>query len=151
MVTTGLLDALHGRERDALVAHETAHLRHGHYRYLVAGDLAVAVAPFLAPLRSRLRFTLERWADEAASVGVGDRQIVAKAIARAALSRADQMPGHALTISSHGVPARVEALLVPVKRVPRRTTTVACAVALVSVGAAALQLHHIAAFVQHVC
>jgi Zn-dependent protease with chaperone function len=151
VVTTGLLEALDEGEQQALLAHEHAHLALDHYRYLLVADLAGAVAPVLIPLRSRLRFVLERWADETACVGLGDRMVVARAIARAALAGADVGSVGGLAASGLGVPARVEALLMPAGRSSRRALPVGAGAVLVVVAAAALQLHHIAAFVQHGC
>jgi hypothetical protein len=151
VITTGLIDALEGeQERRAVLAHEFAHLHHQHYRFLLAGDLAVAVAPFLGPLRSRMQFALERWADETAVQEIGDRRVVARAIAHAALAGASSTSS-ILGVSSTGVPARVEALLVPPSG--RKPFRLACAVALLAFAGAAtlLQLHHVAVFVAHLC
>ena len=75
-----MLRALDSRERRVLIAHERSHLRRGHHRYIRLTELAVAAVPVLAPLKARVRFAVERWADEDAAVEVGDRRSVARAI-----------------------------------------------------------------------
>ncbi|MDH3684042.1 MAG: M48 family metalloprotease, partial [Acidimicrobiia bacterium] len=50
VVSTGLLSALKPRERQVVFAHERAHLRQGHHRYVLTGSLAVAIVPLLRPL-----------------------------------------------------------------------------------------------------
>jgi len=117
-ISTGMLDALGPAEREALLAHERAHLRLGHHRFLIAVTLAAALNPLLRPLCSAARFALERWADEAAAAHIGNRAVVAKAIAKAALAgRAE--PGFALAATGGPVPRRVSALLAaPARRLP---------------------------------
>lgn len=152
VLTTGLLDALSGdRERRAVIAHEVAHLDHRHYRFLLAGDLAVAVAPFLAPLRTRMRFALERWADEVAGREVGDRSVVARAIARVALAEGGSPAPNALGVASQGVPARVEALLAPLPGRRVHLTSGAVALLAFAVTAAMLQLRHVVVLIVQVC
>ncbi|RSM37940.1 M56 family peptidase [Amycolatopsis balhimycina DSM 5908] len=117
-ISSGMLDALGPAERDALLAHERAHLRLGHHRFLIAVTLAAALNPLLRPLCSAARFALERWADEAAAQQIGDRKVVATAVAKAALAgRAE--PGFALAATGGPVPRRVSALLAaPTRRLP---------------------------------
>jgi hypothetical protein len=88
VVTEGMLAALDGGQRSALLAHERAHLHAGHHRLLAAADLAAAANPLLIPARKMIGFLCERWADERAVVDIGSRRVVADAIARAALARA---------------------------------------------------------------
>ncbi|RSM42648.1 M56 family peptidase [Amycolatopsis balhimycina DSM 5908] len=117
-ISSGMLDALGPAERDALLAHERAHLRLRHHRFLIAITLAAALNPLLRPLCSAARFALERWADEAAAQDVGDRTVVAKAVAKAALAGRAQ-PGFALAATGGPVPRRVSALLTaPARRLP---------------------------------
>ncbi|MEV6445172.1 M56 family metallopeptidase [Amycolatopsis sp. NPDC051716] len=117
-ISSGMLDALGPAERDALLAHERAHLRLRHHRFLIAITLAATLNPLLRPLCSAARFALERWADEAAAQHIGDRTVVAKAVAKAALAgRAE--PGFALAATGGPVPRRVSALLTaPARRLP---------------------------------
>ncbi|HEX8870482.1 MAG TPA: M56 family metallopeptidase, partial [Lentzea sp.] len=117
-ISTGMLDALAPAERGALLAHERAHLRLGHHRFLVAVTLAAALNPLLRPLCSAARFALERWADEAAAAHIGDRVVMAKAVAKAALAGKAE-PGFALSATGGPVPRRVAALLAaPARRLP---------------------------------
>ncbi|OXM59713.1 M56 family metallopeptidase [Amycolatopsis vastitatis] len=117
-ISSGMLDALTPAERDALLAHERAHLRLRHHRFLIAITLAAALNPLLRPLCSAARFALERWADEAAAQDIGDRTVVAKAVAKAALAGRPE-PGFALAATGGPVPRRVSALLTaPARRLP---------------------------------
>jgi hypothetical protein len=75
LVTTGLVEALSPDELDLVCAHEEAHLRHGHSRYLAVASAIEWGVWFWPPARSSaqtMRVALERWADE---VAVGDEQI----------------------------------------------------------------------------
>jgi Zn-dependent protease with chaperone function len=118
-----LLAALPADERRAMLAHETAHLRHHHHRYRLVAELAAAVNPLLRPLVDAVEFASERWADEAAARVVGDRAVVAHALARLGLHGAQGRPGtpwaaaalHAVTEPSRLL-RRVEALLAPAPR-----------------------------------
>ena len=128
VVSTGLLAMLDTRERRAVIAHETAHLRHRHHRYQLLGDAAAALNPLLAHIRDAISFQLERWADEHASATVSDRDLVARTIARVALAGRDAPTGHrpaavAFGAAALGVRHRVIALgQAPVPR--RRAVTV---------------------------
>ncbi|PNE38857.1 hypothetical protein AOB60_33490 [Streptomyces noursei] len=86
VVTAGMLRALPPAEREALFAHERAHLAGRHHLFLLAAELAAVCHPLLRELRSPLAYALERWADESAAARVGDRQVTARAIGRAALA-----------------------------------------------------------------
>ena len=110
VVSTGMLEALDAEERRVLFAHERAHLRCNHHRYLRLTQLAAATFPVLDPLNARVRLATERWADEEAVRDVGSRDVVALAIARAAIAQADA-PMTELGMVSTGVLERVEALL----------------------------------------
>ncbi len=110
VVSSSMLRSLDDGERRALLAHERAHLRCAHHRYVRLTQLAGAAAPPLRLLNSRVRFFTERWADEEAATEVGDRSVVARAIARAALARTVSPVG-AHGIGDSDVVARVESLL----------------------------------------
>jgi Zn-dependent protease with chaperone function len=117
-ISSGMLTALTPRERTALLAHERAHLRLRHHHFLVAVTLASTLNPLLRPLANAARFTLERWADETAAQHVGDRTLVATAVAKAALA-SHARPGFALAATGGPVPRRVSALLTaPPRRLP---------------------------------
>ncbi|MET7575425.1 M48 family metalloprotease [Streptomyces sp. NPDC005492] len=120
VVTAGMLRSLDAAEREALFAHERAHNAGGHHRFLVAAELAARCHPALRPVRDTIRLAAERAADEAAAAAVGDRRLLARAIARAALAgqsvrsgesavsrRPDFVPG----ATTGPVPHRVKALL----------------------------------------
>ncbi|MEW1722125.1 M48 family metalloprotease [Streptomyces sp. NPDC093109] len=114
VVTTGMLRALEPAEREALFAHERAHLRGRHHLLLVAAELAALCHPALRALRDPLAYALERAADEAAAADVGDRRLAARAIARAALATKAPLPsrpGTVLAATAGPVPRRVAALL----------------------------------------
>ncbi|MDH6711352.1 Zn-dependent protease with chaperone function [Kitasatospora sp. MAA19] len=114
VVTRGMLRSLDHVERQALLAHERAHLAHRHHRFLAAWRLAAAVNPLLRPLADTGAFMLERWADEDAATAVGDRTVVARALARAALATAGSGARPArLAAASGAVPQRVRALVAP--------------------------------------
>lgn len=86
LVTTGMLRALDAGERRAMLAHERAHLTGRHDRLVSWASAAAAVDPFLARVRDAVAHQAERWADEEAAAVVGDRALVARAVARAALA-----------------------------------------------------------------
>ncbi|MEE1785248.1 M56 family metallopeptidase [Streptomyces sp. SP17BM10] len=117
VVTTGMLRALSGPERAALLAHERAHLTGRHHLFLALAEHAADIHPALRQLRTPLGYHLERWADEVAAVRVGDRTVTARAVGRAALA-ANRTPRPArpkLAAAAHSgpVPRRVAALLQP--------------------------------------
>lgn len=150
VVSTGLLAPLSRDERRAVFAHERAHLKLGHHRYLLAVELSQAVLPFLKPLGAQIRHATERAADEAAASVVADRHVVARAISAVALA-----PGFSAVPSLGGgsVPRRVEALLWPHRELtaPAPVVTVAFAGVLVITAAAGVQLHHFASLLDHLC
>jgi Zn-dependent protease with chaperone function len=137
VVSSGMLRALSADERQALLAHERAHLRHHHHLFLLALQLAAAVNPLLRPLTKTGAFALERWADEEAAAAVGDRALVARAIARAALATV-RRPEQALAATGGPVPQRVKALLAP--RSPARHHLVAVMATMMAVCCASLAL-----------
>lgn len=119
VVSRGLVDLLDIEEQAVVIAHEHAHARYRHDRYLLIGQFAAAAIPPLRPLTSRLRYSLERWADESAAEHCGDRAFVARTIGKAALHTAT--PAGVLGFGGLGVPARVSALLSPSMLRPRST------------------------------
>ena len=135
VVSTGMLRSLDPHERRVLLAHERSHLRRGHHRYIRLTELAAAAMPLLRPLNSRLRFAVERWADEDAADETGDRALVACAIARAALA-SHSSPRLGLAIADAGVVERVEIMLAgPTSRSPLIEVTLG---AVIVTGAAGL-------------
>ncbi|MER6101537.1 M56 family metallopeptidase [Streptomyces sp. NPDC001832] len=146
VVTTGMLRALDPAERDALLAHERAHLAGHHHLFIAAAEVAALCHPALRSLRAPMGYALERCADEAAASAVGDRKVAARAIGRAALAaRAAEgvpqsRPRVALAAAAGPVPRRVAALLGRSAPRPRvgRTAAAALLACLVVSGAAAL-------------
>lgn len=108
LVTTAMLRLLDRRERAAMYAHERAHLRHRHHLLVTAAAAAAAVNPLLGPARDAVAYLIERWADEDAAAEVGDRDLVARAVARAALATVG--PGPLPGIDGGVVVRRVRAL-----------------------------------------
>jgi Zn-dependent protease with chaperone function len=86
VVSSGMLRALEPRERSVLLAHEQAHIRHHHHLYTQLALLAAAANPLLRPVARAVQRNTERWADEVAAAEVGDREAVARGLARAALA-----------------------------------------------------------------
>lgn len=153
VVSTGMLHLLNPSERRVLFAHETSHLRHRHHRYLAVTDLAAAAIPVLRPLCAHLRYATERWADEDAADAVGDRRLVAQAIARAALGRDSAHPLVGLHLAQLPLSARVESLLA--ERPSSRAVAVVLGAAVLGLVAAAvtstIQLQEFLSFAVHVC
>lgn len=110
VISTGMLRSLDPHERRVLLAHERAHLRCNHHRYVRLTQLSAAAIPMLAPLNARVRHATERWADEEAVREVGDRTVVARAIARAAIAQTDAVAG-GLAMADTGVVQRIESLM----------------------------------------
>ncbi|GEC08576.1 hypothetical protein SSP24_62310 [Streptomyces spinoverrucosus] len=128
VVTTGMLRTLAPAEREVLLAHERAHNAGGHYRYLLAAELAAHCHPGLRRLRDAVQLAAERAADEAAATAVGDRRLTAQAIARAALAtRAapSTRPDFASAATTGPVPQRVAALLATPADRPRSASWIA--------------------------
>jgi Zn-dependent protease with chaperone function len=135
VVTSALLRALNPTERRAVLAHEHSHLAHRHVWWAMSADLAAAVNPLLRPTATAVGHAIERWADEDAATVVGDRHLVARTIARAALLRHDAHGrADALLPAATGadVPLRVRALLAPPPR--RRPLALAALAVLLAAG-----------------
>lgn len=113
LVTTGILRLLDDGERRVMLAHEQAHLTHRHHRLTAATAAAAALNPLLIPVRDAVTYLVERWADEEAAAGVGDRMLTAQAVARAALATAGAGPGPVLGIDGGAAAQRVRALSRP--------------------------------------
>jgi hypothetical protein len=120
LVTTGILRLLDADERRVVFAHEHSHLAHHHHRLVAAAAAAAALNPLLIPVREAVAYLVERWADEDAAAAVGDRELTARAVARAALGTL--RPGPAPALGMHGGPAvhRVRALGEPAPARRRR-------------------------------
>ncbi|MGW4161359.1 M48 family metalloprotease [Streptomyces sp. NPDC004788] len=122
VVTSGMLRALSAPEREALLAHERAHLAGRHHLFLAAARFAGWCHPALGGALPQVSYAAERAADEAAARRSGDRGLTARAVGRAALAatpgRSDR-PEFAARAVGGPVPARVRALLgrAPTRRV----------------------------------
>jgi hypothetical protein len=134
LVTTGMLRVLGAAERRAVLAHERAHLAHRHYTAALLVGAAAAVNPLLRPVRESVNYLVERWADEEAAVTVGDRDLVARAVARAALATTDQPPATALGMHGGVIVRRVRALQGPPMVSGRRLLAIVAATAVVVLG-----------------
>jgi Zn-dependent protease with chaperone function len=133
VVSTAMLRALPPGERRAVLAHEASHLRHRHHLYTFAADIAAAANPLLRPAAAAVRAGVERWADEDAARDLGDRRLVARAVARAARATARAGASHrrvVMEISGGVASMRARALLAPPPR-PRRWVA-ACLLALMA-------------------
>ncbi|EST29947.1 M56 family metallopeptidase [Streptomyces roseochromogenus] len=137
VVSRGMLRCLDNEEREALLAHERAHLRGRHHVFQSLWRLAAALNPLLRPLAAAGGFALERWADEEAAARVGSRRVVARAVGRAALASSPRTasPPH-LAVTGGPVPQRVRALLAPPP--PRRTLPIAAGALLLTLCCAGL-------------
>jgi Zn-dependent protease with chaperone function len=131
LLTTGMLRVLTAEERRAVLAHERAHLTHRHHTAVLLASAAAAVNPLLRPAREAVSYLVERWADEEAAAGVGDRDLVARAVARAALATAAH-PTLAPALGMHGgvIVRRVRALHSPPPSAARWQPAVLLAVAI---------------------
>ncbi len=147
VVSTGMLTALRPVERQAMLAHETAHLRHRHDRFLAIGHLISGIPLVGHRVHDHLHFALERWADEDAALAVGDRAVVAHAVARAALAVNDMSVG-ALGMAGGDVIGRVDSLLcAPRRRVPPHAFGLFAVVGVATL----VQVHHLPEILQAVC
>ncbi|WP_238009151.1 M56 family metallopeptidase [Dactylosporangium sp. AC04546] len=134
LVTAGLLRLLDRTERAAVLAHEEAHLRHRHHRTVAAAAAAAAVNPLLRPVARVVTLLVERSADEAAATAVGDRGVVARAIAKVALSGGGR-PAGGLAAGGSDVTRRVAALTRPTGGRSHRATAGVAAVVITSAAA----------------
>lgn len=126
VVTAGMLDALDEPGHRVLLAHERAHLAGFHHLFIAAARLAAAANPLLRPAAAAVEYSVERWSDEQAAAEVGDRVLVARTIAAAALAGKHGGPRRRLAgalgfgaarphlpTGAGPVPRRVAALLAP--------------------------------------
>ena len=151
VVLSDTLVALLDRDEQAVVvAHESTHADHRHDRFLLVAHLGEALLPLVRPLANRLRFSLERWADDEAARRCGNRPLVARTLAKVALH--GHMPSTVLGLAGLGVSARVAALLAPPRRAPGAATLACVGVAIGLTGALALvQVHHLSGLIATLC
>jgi Zn-dependent protease with chaperone function len=150
VVSTGMLRSLPAGERRVLLAHESAHLAHRHHLYVQLAELAAAANPLLRPAAAAVGYAVERWADEHAAAVVGDRQLAARALARAWAARragraapAPPGPGRGAALAAAGsaVTERARALLNPPPRPRRLLTTALLGLTAASVSAGLVTAH----------
>jgi Zn-dependent protease with chaperone function len=111
VVTDAMLAALTAPQRRVVLAHERAHLSARHSVALVMARTAAAANPILTPVQRATAFLCERDADERAASAVGDRALVAEALAAAALvSRGAASPDPLPAFHRQSVVDRVAAL-----------------------------------------
>ena len=152
VVTTGMLKALDPDERAAMFAHEDAHLRLRHHLFLRASGLAAAAFPLLRPVHRQVSFATERWADERAAREVGSRNLVARAVAKGALAAAAQpIPPGAMALTGTSTEARIAALVEGRPGGAAPTEAVFTSVAVIAIGLAATQLHHLVTLAPQAC
>lgn len=120
VVSTGMLNALDDADREAMLAHESAHLACHHYAFVAIAQLAATCNPLLRPVAAAVSYTVERWADEHAATACGDRRQVARAIGKAALAAARRPPRKGLPGAVLGLLGRRRNPLKTAGPVPRR-------------------------------
>jgi Zn-dependent protease with chaperone function len=149
VISSALLEILDEDERRVVVAHERAHARYRHDRYLLAAELAAAAVPPLRALARRASYSIERWADEAAAAACGDRQLVARTLGKVALhSNTPTVAGFA----GLGVASRMGALLAPpLPNPPRAQVVVLWSSLAVAAAFGAYQLHHLEQLLAALC
>lgn len=149
IVSTALLDELDDAERRVVIAHERAHARYRHDRYVLVAALCAAALPPLRTLSNRVTYSIERWADEAAAVICGDRRLVAVTLGKVALH---VQPVTVSGFAGLGVASRMGALLEPPVGNPRRPLVIAMWSAVVTTAVLSLyQLHHVERLLTALC
>lgn len=115
VLSRGLLELLADDERRAVIAHEVAHARGGHLGPLFLAQVVGRALGELPPVRwasAALRRELEAAADEHAARAVGDREVVAVAIAKVALADSAAFRAGAFA-GGADIAYRIERLLAP--------------------------------------
>jgi Zn-dependent protease with chaperone function len=149
VMSTALVDLLDEDERRIVIAHERAHARYRHDRYLLTAELAAAILPPLRGLARRVNYSIERWADEAAAAHCGDRRLVAITLGRVALQT---NPPTVAGFSGLDVAARMAALFEPPVPRPRRAHVIALWSSLAVTAALSIyQLHHLERLITALC
>lgn len=150
VISTAMVELLDDDERRIVVAHEEAHARYRHDRYLLTAELAAAALPPLRALARRVNYSIERWADEAAAAVCGDRQLVAVTLGKVALQA--HHPPTVAGFAGLGVAARMGALLAPPIPNPHRSQLLVLWSSLaVTAGFSVYQLHHLERLLAALC
>lgn len=159
VISQRLLTQLSADERRVLTAHELSHLNNRHHLYVHLADIAAAGNPLLKPVSAAVRLGVERWADEDAAMGMGDRRITGRALARvallrSALAKAALLPVPSIRVPAVAVPAlgvaalqvasRVQALLdpAPKSRTARVAALLVLSLVVLLIGVASLNHIH---------
>lgn len=149
VISTAMVELLDDDEQRIVVAHERAHARYRHDRYLLTAEFAAAVLPPLRALAKRVNYSIERWADEAAAAACGDRRLVAITLGKVALQT---NPPTVAGFSGLGVASRMGALLEPPIPNPHRIHVVALwSSIVVTAGFSMYQLHHLERLLTALC
>ncbi len=149
VMSTAMVDLLDDDERRIVIAHEEAHARYRHDRYLLTAELAAAALPPLRMLARRVTYSIERWADEAAASICGDRQLVAVTLGKVALQA---NPPTVAGFSGLGVASRMGALLQPPVPTPHRAQLLGLWSSVAATAIFSLyQLHHLERLVTALC
>ena len=154
VIGSALLGHLDPDERSAVLAHENAHLRLHHHRYVHTVELCAAAFPFLVPLARQVRFATERWADESAATDIGSRRTrrPGHRPRRAHAPRHGQRQPGARRSAAGARSARVDALLHPDDPTPRRGPRRGhLATIVTTLAGSSVQVHHLAMFLVHAC
>ncbi|WP_050997256.1 MULTISPECIES: M56 family metallopeptidase [Frankia] len=94
VITAGMLDCLDSAEREAVLAHEHAHLTGGHHWLRMVVACCAAVDPLLRHLPGLVESACERWADEHAARATGQRRVLAQALGKVSLATLRETQGH---------------------------------------------------------
>lgn len=113
LVTSGMLRVLSEAERRVLLAHERSHLNRRHHRLVAVAAYSAAANPLLTSLVSLVSYLVERSADEDAAAEVGDRDMVARAVAKASLAGSGHDLAPALGLHGSQAVERVAAIAGP--------------------------------------
>jgi hypothetical protein len=149
VISTAMVELLDDAEQRIVVAHERAHARYRHDRYLLVAELAAAAMPPLRTLTKRVTYSIERWADEAAAAVCGNRQLVAITLGKVALQTS---PPTVAGFSGLGVASRMSALLEPPVPTPHRGLLIGLWFSLaVTAGFSLYQLHHLELLLTALC
>ncbi|MCJ7437138.1 MAG: M56 family metallopeptidase [Acidimicrobiia bacterium] len=120
VISAGLWDSLDAEERETVIAHEAAHLRLAHHRYLVVLNVVERVLgrlPFVASALVDVRSQLEEWADEAT---LRSRPASRRALVSAITRVTTAPPGQPAFRASHSSRIqRLERLVFPLGRISR--------------------------------
>lgn len=111
-VSTGAWTALEDDERDAMLAHERAHIRHRDIARGLALDALLAIgAPFASSVRARWDAVTERLCDARAAEAIGGGACVASAMVKVSRVNAWARPAASFRPRADALTDRVESVL----------------------------------------